>query len=427
MMLHLMVYCVLVASLLGVAAAAAEKVVRQRGWPVRWLWAGALAGSALLPALALALDARRTALALSGAAPVAAAPDAGALWLSDPFAAMPEPPVDLTPWLVAIWAAGSALTLAALCLSYAMLRRRSRAWVRREVDGHDVWVAPDTGPAVVGFVRSRIVLPEWVLERGAGERSMVLAHEAEHLRAHDPRLLLAGLLVAAALPWNPALWWQWRRLRHAVEVDCDLRVLARGLDARAYGRLLVEVTERGTARRLAVAALSESRSSLERRIRIMFSPEPRGWAARAAAAAVLAGACVVVACTTDSPSGQAGDPALDATGSADPASPDFAYEVAVLSRTPELANVGSIGSVMERLYPRDLQDAGIGGTVAMQFVIEPDGTVDMSTARVLDSPNEELSEATLKAVERFRFRPGQYRGENVRVVIRMPVTWAPAG
>ena len=30
-------------------------------------------------------------------------------------------------------------------------------------------------------------------------------------------------------------------------------------------------------------------------------------------------------------------------------------------------------------------------------------------------------------VERFRFRPGQYKGENVRVLIRMPVTWQPAG
>ena len=249
---------------------------------MRWLWAGALAGSALLPPLAFLLDARRQALALSGAEPVGAAPAAGAIWLSDPFASMPEPSIDLTPWLIALWAGGSAVAMAALVASYATLRRRRRAWVRREVDGHDVWVAPDTGPAVVGFLRSRIVLPEWVLERGDGERSMVLAHEAEHLRAADPRLLLGGLLVAAALPWNPALWWQCRRLRHAVEVDCDLRVLARGLDARAYGRLLVEVTERGTARRLAVAALSESQSSLERRIRLMFSPKPRGWWIRAA-------------------------------------------------------------------------------------------------------------------------------------------------
>ena len=109
------------------------------------------------------------------------------------------------------------------------------------------------------------------------------------------------------------------------------------------------------------------------------------------------------------------------------AAPDFAYEVAVLERVPELSNKGSIGSIMERLYPRLLQDAGIGGTVVMQFVIEPDGTVDMSSAKVLESSNDQLSEASMKAIERFRFRPGRYKGENVRVLIQMPITWQAAG
>ena len=107
--------------------------------------------------------------------------------------------------------------------------------------------------------------------------------------------------------------------------------------------------------------------------------------------------------------------------------PEFAYELAVLERQPALSNQGTIASVMERLYPRILQDAGIGGTVVMQFVIEPDGTVDMSSVKVIDSPHEQLSDASIKAVERFRFRPGRYKGENVRVLIQMPITWQPAG
>ena len=52
MILHWMVYCTVVALLFGVAAGSLERVVRQRGWQVRWLWAGAMAGSALLPAAA---------------------------------------------------------------------------------------------------------------------------------------------------------------------------------------------------------------------------------------------------------------------------------------------------------------------------------------------------------------------------------------
>ena len=110
-----------------------------------------------------------------------------------------------------------------------------------------------------------------------------------------------------------------------------------------------------------------------------------------------------------------------------PPAEDFAYELAVLERQPSLSNQGTIASVMERLYPRILQDAGIGGTVIMQFVIEPDGSVDMSSVKVIDSPHEQLSDASIKAVERFRFRPGRYKGENVRVLIQMPITWQPAG
>ena len=109
-----------------------------------------------------------------------------------------------------------------------------------------------------------------------------------------------------------------------------------------------------------------------------------------------------------------------------PPEPEFAYELAVLDQKPALSNGGQIASVMERLYPRILQDAGIGGTVNMQFVIEPNGTVDMESVKVIDSPHEQLSEASIKAVERFRFRPGKYKGESVRVLIQMPITWQPA-
>lgn len=101
----------------------------------------------------------------------------------------------------------------------------------------------------------------------------------------------------------------------------------------------------------------------------------------------------------------------------------FAYEVAVLDSPPRLSNARQIQGVMTRLYPRLLQDAGIGGTVTMQFVIEPDGTVDESSVRVVSSTHEQFSEATIQAVERFEFVPGRFQGQPVRVLIQMPVSW----
>ena len=145
----------------------------------------------------------------------------------------------------------------------------------------------------------------------------------------------------------------------------------------------------------------------------MFSLDPR----RRAAVIPMLAAASLAGCGGDGPAEEA----------AGERSPDFAYEVEALSRRPELSNRGEIEDVMEEHYPRSLQNAGVGGTVLTRFVIEPDGTVDMGTAKVLQTSHEQLSEATLKTVERFRFRPGRYEGEDVRVVVEMPVTWRPAG
>ena len=88
------------------------------------------------------------------------------------------------------------------------------------------------------------------------------------------------------MPWNLPLWWQLRRLRYAIEVDCDARVLDGGIDPTHYGETLISVGERQSAYVGAVAAMSESKSFLEERIRIMIS-KPVRW--RRAGIAALAG------------------------------------------------------------------------------------------------------------------------------------------
>ena len=87
-------------------------------------------------------------------------------------------------------------------------------------------MSDDIGPAVIGFWRPEIVVPKWLLCADQHVMRLALAHESEHVRARDPLLLLAGTVAIVLLPWNLPLWWQWRRLRLSIEVDCDARVLA---------------------------------------------------------------------------------------------------------------------------------------------------------------------------------------------------------
>ena len=106
-------------------------------------------------------------------------------------------------------------------------------------------------------------------------------------------------------------------------------------------------------------------------------------------------------------------------------SASFAYEVASLDAPPEISNRAQLGSILSRYYPRLLQDAGVEGQTVMQFVIQPDGRVDAGSIRVISSTHEPFGEAGVKAVEKFRFRPGKYKGQPVRVLIQIPISWKP--
>ena len=163
------------------------------------------------------------------------------------------------------------------------------------MSGADVYVAPDAGPAVVGLLQPRIVIPEWIMRAPASQQSMVIAHERSHIEAGDQRLLTTALCLLVFMPWNLPLWWQVRRLRRAIEVDCDARVLRHGHNATAYGEALIEVGQRQSAFVGAVAAMSESASFLEQRIQIMMSVPTRWRRISAGTLAVLSLGIVTVA------------------------------------------------------------------------------------------------------------------------------------
>ena len=77
---------------------------------------------------------------------------------------------------------------------------------------------PRDGPVDRGCVACRVGADGYV-SRPTSE---------EHVRTKDPLTLALGLAAVVVAPWNPLAWWQHRRLRDAVEVDCDRRVLSEG-------------------------------------------------------------------------------------------------------------------------------------------------------------------------------------------------------
>ena len=141
------------------------------------------------------------------------------------------------------------------------------------VDGVNVVVTDTLGPATVGLWRSRVLVPQWVLALPGLQRRYVLRHEEEHRSAHDALLILVASLPLVLMPWNLAFWWQLRRLRLAVEMDCDDRVVAALGDPTAYGGLLLKVAEASSRGPRLQPAFLGGMGSLERRLTELLAPK----------------------------------------------------------------------------------------------------------------------------------------------------------
>ena len=142
------------------------------------------------------------------------------------------------------------------------------------VDGVPVVVTDVIGPATVGLLPSRVLVPRWVLAMPRPQRQYVLRHEEEHRRAHDAQLLFVASLTIILMPWNLAMWWQLRRLCLAVEMDCDNRVVNRLGDAPAYGELLLKIAQASSRGPRLQPALLGGIGTLEHRLTALLAPTP---------------------------------------------------------------------------------------------------------------------------------------------------------
>ncbi len=405
-------YCTGVALVLGLAAQSAESAARSVGRPGRWAWLGALVLSVLIPAASF-FGLRMW------ASPIPVLPAVAPL-------ALPE----LTVWgapggtgldpvrvLLLLWGCATLLLAARVALGAARLRRGRRGWRAMNVSGVPVWVTKDIGPAVFGLRRASILLPAWALTIDEDLQALMLLHEREHLRAGDPWLVAGALATVVLIPWNPALWWQLHRLRLAVEMDCDARVLALAPDARTYGRLLIEVGRRRSAP-LPVLALSEPITFLERRIRA-FTGAGAGAYRRAALLVAVSATLVLLAVCARDPISPQPAPATDALAVSTEGPVFTPYTV-----RPGLKNSAQVAATLEKNYPPILREAGFGGTATLWFFIDAEGRVQRMQV-FKSSGNEQLDAAALKVAAVMEFTPALNRDRPVSVWVQIPITFTP--
>lgn len=302
MIAMLMLRALVGATLVGLAAICADGVARQFGWQRRWIWAAALAASLALPLISgwlpspgllarFGLERTSESLSLDGLSIVLEV-------VAREGAASPaaEAPNGIGEVLLVFWLIGSAVLLSLLLWSAGRLQSARRGGLPAWIAGVPAVVAGRWGPAVVGVLRPAVLLPDWIRDLSSSERRLIVTHEWEHVRARDPLLLAFAAAALVAAPWNLALWWQHRRLRDAIETDCDARLLARGVDRRDYGLVLLHSAGRTRGFPLLSPSLAHTRSTLERRILAMTYRAPKYRIARSGASIALAAVVLAAAC-----------------------------------------------------------------------------------------------------------------------------------
>jgi beta-lactamase regulating signal transducer with metallopeptidase domain len=304
MMILWLVYSLVVGALIAVAARLVERAALVFGRATRYVWVAAMLlmlGTSVGSLVYRAYEQQRASSAIAAQPGAAATAFLPAAWwqslvpteastarasfataLSQRIAAWTERLSRFDRAVVVVWALLTTFVGALVLHATLEGRRLLHASEAREVKGMRVLVTDALGPAAVGLGATAVLMPRWALELEDQLLDLILRHEREHLEAHDPALLFSGLVFIVLLPWLLPLWWAWQRLRLAIEVDCDARLLRDERDTKRYAQLLLLMSQRIAGPRSAIqpfitvtAPLQPELSHLATRIRIMTEVKGR--------------------------------------------------------------------------------------------------------------------------------------------------------
>ena len=412
-----MLASVVFALLIGVAAWAGEAAARLMSWQGRKLWIAAIAASVVWPVLLPLLASRR----MVHLAPLVV----GGGVVHGVEARLPSLPSGMSSGLdtalIIAWVLASLVLIVRLGRTQRALSRIMRTARAADIDGHAILVTESVGPAVVGFATPQIAMPAWFAELDAPMRALVLRHEREHCRARDTALIWLGEVAVALVPWNLAVRWQARRLRLALELDCDVRTLrGSGADG-VYGKLLLLIAQRQQMSRLA-PMLAESNSHLQQRINAMTKEKGPNRALRAVLFAAAAAVVIVAACSEGAGSDLAGPTPTGGTlfskepsggPRPQPAGTAF-FDYQVEHSAMPVPGSGHVA------YPNILKKAGVEGQVIASFVVDTTGLADPATLRIIKSTHQLFANSVAAALPNMRFTPALVGGRKVKQLVTEP-------
>lgn len=204
--------------------------------------------------------------------------------------------------LLTIWGIGAGWRLSRLLAGHWRLRA---VMAEAEVLPHhavaagalvpdhvELLLTRDFGPAVVGVLKPKILLPRAIVTSAtAVELHAVLLHESAHIARRDAIGHGLQRVVQAVLWWSPVVHWLVKKLDVAREVACDARAAGRCGNRERYALALVDLVEqlglRNQPQRLPAVAMATTLKGLDERVEVIIAPQDQpsgiaGWLRRMA-------------------------------------------------------------------------------------------------------------------------------------------------
>jgi len=262
-------------------------------------------------------------------------------------------------------------------------------------------------PALFGYIRPRLLLPEGILEKlNDAELAYVFMHELGHLKRHD--IGISWLLtIMQIIHWfNPLVWLAFYHMRIDQESACDASVLSRIKQNQSadYANAIIGFLEKFCQNRQlpALVGVLENKSQIKRRIAMItyYKILSRKMTFMAFALLISIGfISFTLSCLS---------------GVKQPQTEKREYTLDELGTKPNVLH-----AVMPR-YPFEAAQQGIKGKVLVQFIVTKEG-IAKEPVVVESSPEGVFDEAALEAVKQYKFNPGTIGGEVVNCIVKMPI------
>lgn len=333
----------------------------------------------------------------------AAAPAAGAvtLWAAPAAAVAADP--ERASSVLAAWLLGAAVMAAWFAARQWRFLRRIERQPSEPFDRIDAG-----GPAVVGILRARVLLPRDFSERySRDEQELVIAHEQVHAVRGDLWAQAVAVALRCLFWFNPVLHLGARLCGFDQELACDAAVVRRFPERRrAYADAMLKTQLSSLS--LPVACHWHSHHPLKERIAMLKHTLPGS--KRRVAGRLVAFALLVAGSY--------------AAWAAQPATAVAAATKAPPSAAPPLTRVQEGEVLTPPAYPADALDQRLSGKVLLEVVFAADGHASKVTV-VSATPSGVFDQAAIDAAMRWRLLPEYKDGKAIERTFRIPVEFKP--